>query len=320
MKDLRVKFVKLAVVGAIVFLIQEDGMAQSANSPLLKASGQFQVEFSRTARKPAPVISDPNDEWFNEAAKEVPAEQPMPLRMIVGTDVASMHERVEAAHALSNNLSRDEIAALCVFLKSTPAAGENDFDGLNWLKNDILNALREQEMAPPDLTGLLIEIYRERTQDSVMRDYAIQHLVLWCEQGAADMPHAQERIRLLLREAVLEPDGIAGTALLGWHRLSRGDAVFNPCEVDQCALRLAQSAQTDRATRLTAIQVCAERGLTAALPTINSLVDVTNCVPLRLSAVAAVRHLNQSQQPQCMELTQNADEGIAPKRAFVQLK
>jgi len=128
-----------------------------------------------------------------------------------------------------------------------------------------------------------------------MRDYAIQHLVLWCAQGAPDGSEAKTSIGAVLKEAAGQSDAIAGTALLGLHRLSSDGVRFDPAEINLCALRLALSAGTDKLARLTAIQVCAERGLKAVVPTIEPLVNTPDCVPLGLSAAAAVRRLGGSQ-------------------------
>jgi hypothetical protein len=79
--------------------------------------------------------------------------------------------------------------------------------------------------------------------------------------------------------------------LLGWHRLCRDGAGFDPAELDRCALQMARSSGADKAARLTAIQVCAERGLKELLPAIEPLVNTADCVPLGLSAAAATRRL-----------------------------
>ena len=186
------------------------------------------------------------------------------------------------------------MVSLYQFVAARPLPAETDRAGLNWLKNDILNALREQQTPPAGFTQLLIGRYRDSGQDLVMRDYAIQHLVLWYDHGA---PNAAERadIRALLTESAAASGPVAGTALLGCHRLSQNDPAFETGAIDQLALQLAKSAGTDNATRLTAIQVCAERRLKAALPAIIPLANTTNCIPLGIAAAAALKSLNDEQ-------------------------
>jgi hypothetical protein len=132
----------------------------------------------------------------------------------------------------------------------------------------------------------MIGIYRNPAQDPVIRDYAIQHLATWYEQGAPDSPDSKEKIRAVFHNAVKEPNGIAGTALLAMHHLSANDAAFDGTEINELALNLARSANL--ATRITAIQVCSERGLKEVLPGIESIPQKPGSLPLRLSAVAVL--------------------------------
>jgi hypothetical protein len=211
--------------------------------------------------------------------------------MIVGTDAAGMGDRIEAVRALGNDLTPFQIAALAVFVNSPVTDGAKDAWGLHAVKNDILNVLRAQNTPPPDLTRLLIGLYHNREQDAVMRDYAIQHLGVWHERDDVVSPAERKSIRAVLNEAVRENNSIAGTALLGLHRMAVDLTPSDAREIDRMALHLAQSAETETATRLTAIQVCAERGLKEVLPTAEGLAQKTDCIPLQLSAMAAFSRL-----------------------------
>jgi len=257
--------------------------ALCARGQTVPVAGRFSVEFSRTGKSSAvdvPVSPD-----------TLPPETTQTLRMIVGADDADMGDRIEAVHKLGNELTSFEIAALAVFVNLPEMEGATDAWGLHALKNDILNVLRAQTPPPPDLTRLLIGLYHNRAQNAVMRDYAIQHLSLWHERD--DVVSAEERksIRTVLNEAMRENNSIAGTALLGLHRLAVDLTPSDANGIDRMALQLAQSAETETATRLTAIQVCAERGLKEVLPTAEALAQETDCIPLQLSAMAAFRRL-----------------------------
>jgi len=288
-KTNRIILLKLGVCASLVWFAQG---ADTQNSPFARAaansfSGRFQAEFSCTGTK------------FSLPEAVTPAE-PLPqailtLRMVVGTEEASLGERLKAVRGLGRALTQNQIAILCVFLKMPPRSAEKDNPGLHGLKNDILNVLRDQTLPPARLTETMIGIYRDPAQDSVIRDYAIQHLVVWYERDAPDALGAKEKIRAVIQEAACEQSSIAGTALLGLHRLSERDAAFDQAEIDRLALRLAQSPDTPIATHITAIQVCAERGLKEALPAIEPLAQAPNCVPLRLSANAALARLGGAQ-------------------------
>lgn len=231
---------------------------------------------------------------------DAPAHPPDPqaedawttFRRIVGTDPAPIGLRLKAVHGLGESLTPNQLAALTVFLKLPPPPNEPNREGLRVLKNDLLNVLRHQASPPPGLTDLLIAIHRDPTQDPVLRDYALQHLVVWYEQGAPDTPKAREQIRAVLEAAARGHDSLAGTALLGLHRLSAREPAFEAAKIDRLALHLVRSGATDPATRITAVAVCAERGLTEALPNIAALMDDPACVPLRLAAHAAWSRLS----------------------------
>ena len=256
------------------------------------------VELFRTARKPAVSTA--------LACPPLPASAPSALDSIISGAGANIEERIRAAHSLGDDLDSEEIGALYSFLKSPAGAEEKGANGLHALKNDILNVLRQQSVPAPGLADMLIGIYRDLAQDGVMRDYAIQHLTTWYDQDAADAPGTREKIRAVLHEATEEKTTIAGTALLGLHRLSAADPAFDQEKISRLALRLACSDDTLAATRITAVQICAERGLREALPTIEALAQTAGCVPLKLSAIAALgrlggpdqtRHLRQMEDP-----------------------
>ncbi len=222
----------------------------------------------------------------------VPRSVPASIQRIASTTNLAPGDRLEAVLSLGEKLSREEITALYSFLKSPSAREEKDLPVLYGLKNEILNVLRHQTAPSVGFTRTMVEIYSNQDQDSVLRDYAIQHLTAWYEQGAPDAPDAKEKIRAVLRLAAHEPNGIAGTALLGMHRLSAESASFDGKEIDQFALAYARSTGTDLATRITAIQVCSERGIKAVLPAIESLPQQAGSLPLRLSATAAMGQLD----------------------------
>ena len=218
---------------------------------------------------------------------------------MVGSVESGIGERLKAARTLGAHLGGGEIAALYSFLSAPPT--EQNLPGLHALKNEVLNGLRTQAKAPAGLTGLLIRIYRDGAQDEVTRDYAIQHLISWCEQGAGDAADAKERIRAVLEQAAQEKGSIAGTALLGMHRLSQAGSAFNESDIKSMALKMAMDVETKAAARLSAMQVCAERGWKEALPAMESAARERGEIPLRLSAIAALGRLGGREQAALLE-------------------
>ena len=237
---------------------------------------------------------------------------PPGIRSIVGSNEMNLADRLKAVHSLGKNLSPEEVSALYEFLKESTNPEDKSGAFLHVLKNDTIRVLRHQVAPPAGLTGTLIEIYQDESQDSVIRDYAIQHLVSWYQQGAADSPEAKGRIQAVLLDAVQKNTSIAGTALLGLHRLSASDAAFRSDKIDGIALKLAKS-DAQPLTRITAIQVCSERGLKEALPKIQELAQTAENVALRISAIAALGRLGESEQVSFLEQLEAGErENINP--------
>jgi hypothetical protein len=237
---------------------------------------------------------------------------------------------------LGQDLSRDQISQLYAFLKAMPGPQGRNLAALNLLKNNIVCRLQDQVHPPAGLSATLIEVYLDRAQDPVARDYALQHLITWHQQGAADAPEAKVRIQSALRQAAQEKTSIAGTALLGLHRINSerqemllgGDNLFqsagsllgdglnrfpaggaiNDDEISQAALRMLAATNLPCASRITAIQVCAEREVAQALPAIQTLAQTNGNTALRISAIAALGWLGGPEQAallQRLEAEQN---------------
>ena len=239
---------------------------------------------------------------------------------------ARITDRLWAVQHLGRALSSEQVSEFYLFLKALPDPQEKNLAGLNVLKNDLVSLLQDQIHPPAGLTGTLIEIYRNPAQDPVARDYALQHLVTWYEQGAADAPAAKFKIQSVLWQAVRENTSIAGTALLGLHRLVASDSRTLPLaegdllrsasipldggreEISQTALRMLSLAGLPSASRITAIQVCAEREVAEALPAIQALAQTDGSIALRISAIAALGRLGGPEQAallQQLEAEQN---------------
>ena len=232
---------------------------------------------------------------------------------------STMVDQLEAVHSLTRNLSATDIATLYVYLESPSICSQDEMPILYAVRNDILNVLRNQSTAPAGLTDRLIAIYDNTTADYVLRDYAVQHLVAWYEQGAADSADSKQKIQNLLKRAASASDSIAGTALLGMHRLSARDANFSKEEIDHLALTQARNSTMSVPSRITAIQVCAERGLKDVVPAIELLPKEAGSFPLRLSAIAALGQLGAEQDSTALrqiEAEQGDDLGAALRTAL----
>jgi hypothetical protein len=143
----------------------------------------------------------------------------------------------------------------------------------------------------------MVAIYQDRQQDDTMRDYAIQHLSAWYEDGAEDATYAKQKIREVLLQAAQEKSVLGATALLNLHQLSQTDpASFDAKVIDKLALEMAAASETPDASRLTAFQVCAERQVAAAAPNMEFAVSNSGDAILRTSAISAIRALREIPQ------------------------
>jgi hypothetical protein len=249
-------------------------------------------------------------------------------------------------------LNRDQICELYAFLKSLPGPEEKNLAGLNVLKNDIINLLQEQRQSPASLTDTLIEIYRDSARDAVARDYALQHLVTWYEQGAADGPDSKSKILAVLRQGVQGQTSIAGTALLGLHRVTAREshALASPAndllrrakthsdrmvdriltadatdneELSHLALAMLVSADSPSPSRIAAILVCAEREVAEALPAIQVMAQADGSTAVRISAIGALGWLGRGEQVALLhrlEAEQNPALGPAIEGALRRLR
>ena len=292
----------VSVAGAV---FAETPSADAASlAVVVPSTTQPQAAPSRHAQEP--LLAPP-------APTYPPPAIPPHLRSIVGATKAGVAERLAAVHGLGRNLTLEEIATLSAFLKALPGPEEKNLPALRLLKNDIVNVLRDQTTPPKGFTDTLIQVYRNSTQDNVIRDYAIQHLVAWAGQGLPDAPDAELKARAVLHEAIHDSSSIAGTALLGLHRLSAGGAAPAATEIGGQALALVRMPQTSPATRITALQICAERGVSEALPTIESLVRAQDSIALRLSAIAALGRLGGAEHVALLRALQTKDnEALQP--------
>jgi hypothetical protein len=229
-----------------------------------------------------------------EPGKSV-AQQSATHLEVISSPGSGIADRAQAILGLGCSLQCDEINILYRFLRAHEA--EENIAALHYFKNEVLNSLRNQETPPKNLTETMIAIYWDRQQDETMRDYAIQHLAAWYEDGAEDAPDAKQKIREILVQVAEEKSVLGATALLNLHQLSQNDSSsFDANVIDKLALQMATVSDTPVPSRVTAFQVCAERRISAALPAIESALSDNRNAILRASAIAAIGELGRPPQ------------------------
>jgi HEAT repeat protein len=230
-----------------------------------------------------------------------PEAVPEAVRPTIGLGHESAAARWAAIRALGTHLDRAEIEALCRYLRGHEIDADGPMRGV--LKNDVILALKNQQPPPEQLAGVLLGMFRDKEQDPVIRNYALQHLATWYEQCGQ-----KAQVLAALWAGTTDPDAsIAGTALIGLGRLSQDQAgpgpassqpvpAVDPARLATAASALAQDPNGSEAARVTALQVCAQLGMKEVLPAAVDLAQSAASVPLRMSALAAVGALGGPDQ------------------------
>ena len=264
------------------------------------------------AEKTSAFSGSPGDKSAVRRADSVPAipAERDDVRRIVNPGTASTAERLRQVHALPDDLSAADREAVARYLKY----GENSDIELV-IKNDLMNKLRNQKTLPPELTGVLLDLYSDRKQNVTVRIYALQHLRPQYEltRDAA--------IRQAFYDALNETDNeIAGGALLALRYLcTEYPKEFDTAVISRRAAEIARDGNVSNLTRLSAVQVAAMLDNAEIEPAIRSLAENSSTpLTLRLSAIAGLGQLKRPEsRPTLEQLAQNnGPEGKAARMAL----
>mgnify|MGYP001336254371 CR=1 FL=1 len=204
---------------------------------------------------------------------------------------------------------RRDVNAVYSFLKSHGTPANMTVEEVQELKNDLMSKLGNITEPPMDLADTFVSVYRDREQDFVIRDYAVQHLVsLYSKTTHTNL------VQSILWEALQETDtSIAGTALLGLSRLSQTCGEFEEARIREAALTMVRSESSGDLPRITAIQVCAEMDVKEALPVAEALARQSASVPLRIAAIAALGAIGgEEQRPFLESIVAGGDQRLQP--------
>jgi hypothetical protein len=161
------------------------------------------------------------------------------------------------------------------------------------IKNNLLDRLLAQPSHRPEVGGLLLKLYRDRTLSVMTRDYVLQHFAPYIRavtaSGHSKLDDDSMAIIDELRGAVWSGEGmLSGSALIGLDALAGLDVGVTEEETGMMAMYLAADERCDPAIRATALQVAMQCGRSEVLPLAGKLLQVNFPLPLRMSAVACV--------------------------------
>lgn len=163
-------------------------------------------------------------------------------------------------------------------------------------KNQIMDDLLNQPAIPSDYGDSMIALFRDKSQDIVTRDFAVQHIGLYAQalsrRGVYDAHSADARnCRAALIDAADETRTIVAAAAF---RALADLACFDPnVDVRDFESRLVSCAADGTASvaaRVMATQICGERRVSSARPALVRLASgPATPEPLRRAAAFALR-------------------------------
>ena len=144
-------------------------------------------------------------------------------------------------------------------------------------KNQVMDELLNQPDIPSDYGETMVSLYRDRGQDVLTRDFAVQHIGLYAQalnrRGVYDPASADSRsLRAALFDAAAETRTIVAAAAF---RALADMAAFDP-HIDSRLLdvRLATcagDASAAPAARVMAVHLCGERRVKSAIPALEKI-------------------------------------------------
>lgn len=237
---------------------------------------------------------------------------------------------IDAVSNLGATLTADEAAQIAESLRSAQDGGEAvKMSAVDW--NSLLNLLRTNGYAEPELLELLAAVLREDTEELEVRDYAVQHTEGWLQWRAretgellvADADIREGAHKMLLEAAGRESESLSGTATSALVDLAEfHPEEFENEEIDQMIMGHLRNDGVHSTTRATAIQLAAERGIDQALPDVRDLVADREAAPAeRLAGLGALGSLGELSDLQLLgsfvsKGSEDARYAVAAQRAI----
>ena len=146
-------------------------------------------------------------------------------------------------------------------------------------KNQVMDELLNQPQIPSDYADVMIGLYRDKSQDVLTRDFAVQHIGLYAQalerrgEYDADAPGSR-KLRVALFDAAGETRSIvAAAAFRALADMSEFDSRVDSRRLDTLLSRCAADSSSAPAARAMAVQLCGERRVSAARSALESILD-----------------------------------------------
>jgi hypothetical protein len=147
---------------------------------------------------------------------------------------------------------------------------EVDISRLASDKNQVMDELLNQPQIPSDYGETMMKLYRDRKQDVLTRDFAVQHIGLYAQalnrRGEYDAASAEsQKLRLALFDAAGETRTIvAAAAFRALSDMSAFDSRIDAGRLDSLLARCAADPSAAPAARAMAVQLCGERRIASS--------------------------------------------------------
>ena len=296
----------VAVAGGIFFAVRA----------LRPAGGE--TDFGTTNHTKGQSVASADGKVLSDAAKEslfAPfpvnrdlvdlATVPLRLHTLFNGAETGYPMRCRFVKALGTALPEAEVAALLLFVTSTPEAVGMSRGHFNSVADKVLNKLEEQDHVPPVLIDHLMGMFYDESGDYTWRDYCIQHLGSLYSTPTAD--GKREAIRRVFKDAAHPDVGMAGTVALALRNNMNQEGI-SPELASQTAATVALDENQDDADRLTAMLAAAELGNSEMLTLARRIVGSKNSIHFRMSSMAAMGMLGDtSDLPTLEKYTSSSD-------------
>ena len=165
-------------------------------------------------------------------------------------------------------------------------------------KNQLMDALLNQAEIPSDYGETMVTLSRDKSQDELTRDFAVQHIGLYAQaldrRGVYNPKSAEAKS---LRDVLFDAAGetrtiVAAAAFRALADMATFDAQIDTRRLDSMLVVCAGDATAAPAARSMAVQLCGERRVNSARPALERILASPNSPEiLRRSASRALARL-----------------------------
>lgn len=192
-----------------------------------------------------------------------------PYRRMLEVPTVERHvaSQIESEERISLRVSAEEVGP-----GTSPAELASE-------KNQVMDDLLNQQQIPSDYGDVMVELYRDKSQDVLTRDFAVQHIGLYAQalerRGEYDADASGSR---KLRAALFDAGGetrsiVAAAAFRALADMSEFDSCVDSRRLDTLLSRCAADSSSAPAARAMAVQLCGERRVSAARSALESILD-----------------------------------------------